>query len=64
VLWADGDLVKAHASGVLEKVRLPDGSTFMAAGRVDFLAATADFIVEPDSGVSKNLDAFCDALSG
>jgi hypothetical protein len=64
VLRVDGEVVEAVSSGVLEKVRLPDGSTFMAAGRTDLFAATVDFVVEPDNGVSKNLDAFCDALSG
>ncbi len=64
VVLSDGQLVEFHASGVLEKVRLPDGSTFLAAGRVDVLAAHATFIVDPDSGVVKNKDAFCAALSG
>jgi hypothetical protein len=63
---ANGELVEVIGSGVLEKVRLADGTIFMGAGRVDFLAAEAGgvfFVVDPDSGVSKNLDAFCDTLS-
>ena len=67
ILFSDGELVELISSGILEKVRLPDGSLFMAAGRVDVLAAIeagVEFIVVPDSGVSKNLDAFCAALSG
>jgi hypothetical protein len=67
LLCSDGELIEYHANGVLEKVRLPDGSTFMGAGRVDILAALAagvDFIIEPDSGVLKNQDAFCATLSG
>jgi hypothetical protein len=62
--FVDGELVEAHGSGMFEKVRLPDGKIFMAAGRLDFLATTVDFIIDPDSGVLKNQDAFCDALSG
>ena len=67
LLFSDGDLVEYRLSGVLEKVRLPDGSTFMGAGRIDVLAALGagvDFLVEPDSGVVKNRNAFCAALSG
>ncbi len=59
-----GELTAAHFTGLLEKVRLPDGSIFMGAGRVDVLAADPGFIVAPDSGVAKNQDAFCAALSG
>jgi hypothetical protein len=64
LVFSGGQLVEFHASGVLEKVRLPDGSTFLAAGRVDVIAAHGGFIVDPDSGVVKNQDAFCAALSG
>jgi hypothetical protein len=65
LVFSDGQLVEYHASGVLEKVRLPDGRTFLGAGRVDLTAAAhASFIVDPDSGVVKDKDAFCAALSG
>jgi hypothetical protein len=63
-IFQDGELVDFHASGVLEKVKLPDGSIFLGAGRVDVLASVVDFIVAPDNGVAKNQDAFCAALSG
>ena len=59
----DFEVVSDTVRGVLEKVRLPDGSIFMGAGRTDFLAATVDFIAAPDNGVAKNQDAFCAALS-
>jgi hypothetical protein len=59
----DFEVVSDTVRGVLEKVRLPDGSIFMGAGRTDFLAATVDFIAVPDHGVAKNQDAFCAALS-
>ena len=67
LLFSGDEVVKAQVTGVLEKVRLPDGSTFIGAGRADILASIAagvEFIVEPDSGVIKNQDAFCAALSG
>lgn len=61
--WADFEPVAFTATGVLEKVRLPDGSIFMGAGRIDLLASTVDFPASPDHGVAKNQDAFCAALS-
>jgi len=61
--FTDFELVSYVAVGVLEKVRLPDGKTFMAAGQVDLLASTEDFVIVPDHGVSKNQDAFCGAMS-
>jgi hypothetical protein len=64
VFSASGDLLEFHIHGVLEKVKLPDGSLFIAAGQIDVLAAGFGFVVNPDSGVTKNLDAFCAALSG
>jgi hypothetical protein len=57
-VYPDGEVVESHGAGVLEKVRPLDGSTFMAAGRVHVLAAGGGFIVEPDSGVRRNQDAF------
>lgn len=62
--FSNFELVAFHVVGVLEKVRLPDGSTFMGAGRIDVLTSTADFIVVPDQGVSRSQAAFCAALSG
>jgi hypothetical protein len=60
-----GDLEKAFTVGVYEKLRLPDGSLFIAAGRLDLLTSTQDqFILTPDNGVVRNQDAFCAALSG
>jgi hypothetical protein len=49
------------ASGVVEKVPLPDGSTFLAAGRINPLPPFLFF--EPDHGAFKNLAGFCAALS-
>ena len=60
---ADGEITSAHGSGLAVKVPLPDGNTFLAAGRVDFFQQEGDFIFVPDSGTSKNRDAFCAALA-
>jgi hypothetical protein len=48
---------------VLERVRLPDGSLFISAGRVDFTGNGPDFIVTPDNGATVNLAGFCAALA-
>jgi len=61
--WVDFEPVAYTLSGHLEKVRLPDGSIFMAAGRIDLLATEAELPLVPDHGVVKNQDAFCEALS-
>jgi hypothetical protein len=62
VTWVDFEPVAATASGVINKTRLPDGSIFMGAGRINLLTAVG-YVVAPDHGVAKNQDAFCAALS-
>lgn len=58
-----GNITHIFADGVAEKVRLPDGSLFIAAGRVDFAAhGFPSFILTPDHGATVNLDGFCAAL--
>jgi hypothetical protein len=51
-----------YGNGPLEKVRLPDGSLFVSAGRVDFLARAAAFVFTPDTGHSGNVAGLCAAL--
>lgn len=48
------------AVGILEKVPLPDGSLFIAAGQVYFGNIA---VFEPDHGAFVNQDAFCAALA-
>ncbi len=48
------------ATGVLEKVPLPDGSLFISAGQVYF---DGDAVIAPDRGAFVNLDGFCAALA-
>lgn len=59
-----GNIVRETTAGVLVKVPLPDGSTFFSAGRVDQLASGLAYVVLPDVGTSRGLDAFCAALAG
>ena len=60
---ATGEITSAYGSGHHVSVPLPDGSTFLVAGRVDFLQQAGDFVYVPDSGVSKNAAVFCAALA-
>jgi hypothetical protein len=61
---ADGNYTSFISSGVMVDVPLPQGGTFHAAGRFDFIAGGVQFAVRPDSGGIHNLDAFCAALAG
>ena len=50
--------------GVLARVVLPDGSLFLAAGRVDFVPhGSPSFLFTPDTGTAGNVAGFCAALS-
>jgi len=60
---SDGNNTDVFTDGVLERVRLPDGSLFISAGRVDFTGNGPDFIVTPDNGATVNLAGFCAALA-
>jgi hypothetical protein len=64
VVDSSGDLTHVYATGVAERVPLPDGSFFISAGRLDFAAhGFPDFILTPDQGGTVNLAGFCAALS-
>jgi len=56
------NVIHVYGGGTLEKVRLPDGSLFVSAGRVDFLARGAAFVFTPDTGHSGNVAGLCAAL--
>lgn len=58
-----GQFVQASGSGLVSRVPLPDGSVFRAAGRIDFLAHSFEFVPAPDWGTPVNTAAFCAALS-
>jgi len=55
-----GQVTNVVAQGVFERVLLPDGSLFIAAGRVDPFTGN---VLDSDQGAFVNLDAFCTALA-
>jgi hypothetical protein len=60
---ADGNVTHVYSSGLVAKTRLPDGSMFVSAGRLDFVARDANFVLTPDVGTSGNIAGFCAALA-
>jgi hypothetical protein len=64
VLFEDGVLTHVYSTGVVERVPLPDGTVFLSAGRLDFVAHPgAEFRIVPDVGRSGDVSAFCAALA-
>jgi hypothetical protein len=64
VLFEDGEVTHVYASGLVERVPLPDGTVFLSAGRLDFAAHPgAEFRIVPDVGRSGDVAAFCAALA-
>jgi hypothetical protein len=56
--------LSAVATGVQARIPLPDGSTFLSAGRIDFVGHPGEpFILTPDRGRAGNLAGFCAALA-
>ena len=61
---SSGNVTHVYSSGLVSKVVLPDGTLFVAAGRVDFtLHPDAQFLISPDVGTAGNVEAFCAALA-
>jgi hypothetical protein len=61
---SSGNLTGLTATGVVEKVPLPDGNLFVTAGWLDFAAhGYPDFLLTPDKGATVNLAGFCAALA-
>jgi hypothetical protein len=61
---AEGNVTHVYANGVVAKTRLPDGSLFVSAGRLDFIGRPgATFALTPDVGTSGNITGFCAALA-
>jgi len=62
--FADGALISDYGIGVAERVPLPNGGSYIVAGRINLLETPPQLIMTVDSGNSGiNLDAFCAALS-
>ncbi len=59
-MFIAGDFSKIQITGIVEKIRLPDGTLFVSAGFVSF----PDYIfgLTPDRGASGDVNAFCAAL--
>ena len=61
---SSGNITQEYIDGVIERVPLPDGTVFQAAGRVDLAAHDfPSFVITPDSGSARNLAGFCAALA-
>ena len=61
---SSGNATNVYASGVVERVVLPNGTLFLSAGRADFLAHPGvSFLLSPDKGNPGDVAAFCAALS-
>ena len=59
-----GELTHIPVRGVASRVRLPDGSLFITAGRTDFINHPDEpFVLQPDHGAQGNIAGFCAALS-
>ena len=59
-----GAFTQFFEHGALARVVLPDGSLFLAAGRVDFVPhGGPSFLFTPDTGTAGNIAGFCAALS-
>jgi hypothetical protein len=58
-----GNVVSATGAGLIEHIRLPDGSTFVSVGRVTVTGGEEPAILAPDVGHTGDFDALCAALS-
>lgn len=58
-----GEITHVYANGVIAKMRLPDGSLFISAGRLDFIKYGYSYVLSPDKGNPGNIDGFCEALA-
>jgi hypothetical protein len=62
---SSGTLTGYVIDGVVLRIPLPNGSLFVAAGRINGLLHPGTlFFFSPDFGRSGNLDALCSALAG
>lgn len=60
----DGNMTLNFSVGVAEKVPLPDGTLFIAAGQINYFNHPDGALVfTPDMGTSGKVDAFCAAIA-
>jgi hypothetical protein len=61
---SSGNETHNYASGLVERIVLPNGDLFLSAGRIDFAThPVPGFVLTPDMGVSGDLAGFCAALA-
>ncbi len=61
--FSGGNITGIDGSGISERIRLPDGTLFIAAGRTNFLSHPGvTFLITPDNGNPGNIAALCAAL--
>jgi hypothetical protein len=61
---SEGNATSIVATGLVEKIPLPDGSLFVSAGWLDFADHPGvTFLLSPDKGNPGNVAGFCAALS-
>ena len=63
ILYENGEITGFVTRGVQEKLLLPDGTLFLSAGVIDFIAQGVDLSFIADEGVTGDIDALCAALS-
>ncbi|MDD9208147.1 hypothetical protein PU560_16985 [Georgenia sp. 10Sc9-8] len=63
IFGPDGQLEHYYLTGLVLRVPLPDGTTFLSAGRLDFEVTGESFAITPQVGRSGDVEALCDALS-
>lgn len=61
VLDPEGNLVGGSIAGVIERLRLPDGTVFISAGLVRNPSGV--FVLAPDRGISGDVSALCAGLA-
>lgn len=61
---SSGNIVHIYAVGVIERIPLPDGETFLSAGRTDQINRDNPAALTPDVGRSGDVASLCAALAG
>jgi hypothetical protein len=63
ITYENGEITSNVATGVAERIVLPDGTVFLSAGVIDFLAQGVGASLFTDPGVTGDIEALCAALS-
>lgn len=64
IQFSGGNPTNIVGTGVAERIRLPDGTLFIAAGQLDFTNHPGvTFLITPDNGNPGNIAALCAALA-